>query len=67
MGTYVKKSIDVTYEDNSHGKSVTAVKTFEGKEIDQVLKDIETWRYDGGYIIKSSLDFDNFVHSPGEE
>ena len=64
---YVKKSIDVTYEDNSFGKTVTNVQTFEGKTIDQILKDIETWRYNNGYIIKSSLDFDNFVHSRGDE
>ncbi len=66
MGIYVKKSIDVTYEDNSHGKSVTAVKTFEGEYMDKILEDIEAWRYENGYIIRSSLDFENFVHSRGD-
>lgn len=67
MGLYVKRSIEVTYEDNSYGKQVIKTKIFEGKDVDDILKEIHKWRYDNGYIIKSSLDFDNFVASRGED
>jgi hypothetical protein len=64
---YVKKTIEVTYEDNSRGKKVTKTKSFSGKDQFEVLKDIEKWRYDNGYIIRSSLDPVNFTSSMGED
>ncbi len=67
MGTYVKKSIEVTYEDNSRGKKITKTKSFSGKDQYEILKEIEKWRYDNGYIIRSSLDFNNFTASRGED
>ena len=67
MGTYVKRSIEVTYEDNSKGKKVTKTKIFEGKDVPDILKEIEKWRYDNGYIIRSSLDWNNFTASRGED
>jgi RNA-splicing ligase RtcB len=64
---YVKKTIEVTYEDNSYGKQVTKTKSFSGKDQEEVLKEIAKWRYDNGYIIRSSLDPVNFTFSMGED
>ena len=64
---YVKKTIEVTYEDNSRGKKVTKTKSFSGKDQFEVLKDIEKWRYDNCYIIRSSLDPVNFTFSTSED
>ena len=65
--TYVKKSITVRYEDNTRGKKDIKTKVFSGKDQLEILKDIEKWRYDNGYIIRSSLDYDNFVFGQGED
>jgi len=62
---YVKWSIEVTYEDNSYGKKETKTKVFDGKDKEDILKEIEQWRYDNGYIIRSELTFDNFTSSAG--
>ena len=67
MGHYVKWSIDVTYEDNSYGKKVISTKTFSGKNHDGILKEIAQWRYNNGYIIRSSLDYENFTSSRGDD
>ena len=48
-------------------KKVTKTKSFSGKDQFEVLKDIEKWRYDNGYIIRSSLDPVNFTFSMGED
>jgi len=67
MAHYVKWSIEVTYEDNSYGQKTTKTKVFEGKDQTIILKDIEQWRYDNGYIIRSDLSLSNFTSSPGVE
>jgi hypothetical protein len=64
---YVKKTIEVTYEDNSYGKQVTKTKSFSGKTQEEVLAEIAKWRYDNGYIIRSSLDPVNFTFSKAED
>ena len=66
---YIKKSITVEYEDNSYGQKLQKTKTFSGKEQSEVLKDIEQWRYEGGYIIKNKeqLTPDNFTFSHCED
>lgn len=66
---YVKKSITVEYEDNSYGKKEQKTKTFSGKDQNAVLKDIEEWRYNGGYVIKnkSHLVPDNFTFEHSED
>ena len=36
-------------------------------KLTDILKEIEKWRYDNGYIIRSSLDWNNFTASRGED
>lgn len=64
---YVKKSIIVNYEDNTRGKKDIKTKVFSGKDQFEILKDIEKWRYDNGYIIRSSLEPANFTFSMSED
>tara|TARA_B100000214_G_C23949662_1_gene619808 strand:- start:454 stop:666 length:213 start_codon:yes stop_codon:yes gene_type:complete len=64
---HIKKSITVQYEDNSYGRTEQKTKVFSTDENDDkalVLKQIEDWRYEGGYIIKNpeQMNEDNFVY-----
>ena len=52
----IKKSITVQYEDNSYGKTELKSKVFTGTNLPEILKDVETFRYNGGYIIKNKDD-----------
>ena len=66
---YIKKSITVQYEDNSYGKKEQKTKTFSGVEQHAVLKEIEEWRRDGGYVIKNQSDLtaENFTFEHAED
>lgn len=66
---YIKKSITVEYEDNSYGQKQQKTKTFSGVDQNAVLKDIEEWRYNGGYVItnKSHLVPENFTFEHAED
>ena len=70
---HIKKSITVEYEDNSYGRTEQKTKVFStDKETDDkqiVLKEIEEWRKDGGYVIKnqSQMNEDNFVYEHVED
>ena len=69
---HIKKSITVEYEDNSYGKTEQKTKVFSTDSNDDkqlVLKEIEEWRRDGGYVIKnqSQMNEDNFVYEHVEE
>ena len=69
---HIKKSITVQYEDNSYGRTEQKTKVFSTDEKDDkqlVLKQIEDWRYEGGYIIKNPLQMneDNFVYEHVED
>ena len=45
-----------------------AIQVFKPKyRTEEVLKEIAKWRYDNGYIIRSSLDWNNFTASRGED
>lgn len=59
MPGYIKYSIDVSYTDNSYGKSEDKVKTFttsaEKPHIEDMFKEIYQWRYDNGYVLKTEL------------
>tara|TARA_B100001287_G_C22461929_1_gene425442 strand:+ start:321 stop:536 length:216 start_codon:yes stop_codon:yes gene_type:complete len=69
---HIKKSITVEYEDNSYGKTEQKTKVFSTDSNDDmqlVLKEIEDWRRDGGYIIKNQdqMNEDNFVYEHVED
>ena len=69
---HIKKSITVQYEDNSYGKTEQKTKVFSTNSNDDmqlVLKEIEDWRRDGGYIIKNQdqMNEDNFVYEHVED
>ncbi len=66
---YIKKSITVEYEDNSYGQKQQKTQTFSGVNQQDVLKDIEDWRHDGGYVItnKSHLVSENFTFEHAED
>lgn len=64
---HIKYTINVTYQDNSYGKQVIKTQPFSGRDIPEVLNKIEKWRYDNGYVIKSSLDNANFVSEKAED
>ena len=69
---HIKKSITVEYEDNSYGKTEQTTKVFSTDSNDDmqlVLKEIEDWRRDGGYIIKNQdqMNEDNFVYEHVED
>tara|TARA_Y100000816_G_C25959781_1_gene500837 strand:- start:121 stop:336 length:216 start_codon:yes stop_codon:yes gene_type:complete len=69
---HIKKSITVQYEDNSYGKTEQKTKVFSTDSNDDmqlVLKEIEDWRRDGGYIIKNQdqMNEDNFVYEHVED
>ena len=64
---HIKKSITVQYDDNSYGRTEQKTKVFSTDENDDkalVLKQIEDWRYEGGYIIKNpeQMNEDGFVY-----
>ena len=68
---FIKKSIEVTYIDNSFGKSETKTKTFSTDNETltnphDVMKHIEEWRYDNGYQITSEVNMDNFTFTHQE-
>ena len=69
---HIKKSITVEYEDNSYGKTEQKTKVFSTDSNDDkqlVLKEIEEWRRDGGYVIKNQnqMNEDNFVFEHVED
>ena len=69
---HIKKSITVEYEDNSYGKTEQKTKVFSTDSNDDkqlVLKEIEEWRREGGYIIKNQnqMNEDNFVYEHVED
>lgn len=69
---HIKKSITVEYEDNSYGKTEQKTKVFSTDSNDDmqlVLKEIEDWRRDGGYLIKNQdqMNEDNFVYEHVED
>ena len=69
---HIKKSITVEYEDNSFGKTEQKTKVFSTDSNDDkqlVLKEIEEWRRDNGYIIKNQdkMNEDNFVYEHVED
>tara|TARA_B100001057_G_C22116748_1_gene669189 strand:- start:237 stop:452 length:216 start_codon:yes stop_codon:yes gene_type:complete len=69
---HIKKSITVEYEDNSYGKTEQKTKVFSTDSNDDkqlVLKEIEEWRRDGGYVIKNQnqMNEDNFVYEHVED
>lgn len=69
---HIKKSITVEYEDNSYGKIEQKTKVFSTDSNDDmqlVLKEIEDWRRDGGYLIKNQdqMNEDNFVYEHVED
>tara|TARA_A100001015_G_C14438148_1_gene499396 strand:- start:136 stop:348 length:213 start_codon:yes stop_codon:yes gene_type:complete len=64
--SFIKKSIEVTYIDNSYGKSETKTKSFSTDDETlvtphDVMKHIEEWRFDNGYQITSEINLDNFT------
>ena len=68
---FIKKSIEVTYIDNSFGKSETKSKTFSTDNETlvnphDVMKHIEEWRHDNGYQITSEVNMDNFTFTHQE-
>jgi len=68
---FIKKSIEVTYIDNSFGKSETKSKTFSTDDetlvtAHDVMKHIEEWRFDNGYQITSEINLDNFTFAHQE-
>tara|TARA_B100000035_G_scaffold255499_1_gene225171 strand:- start:1819 stop:2034 length:216 start_codon:yes stop_codon:yes gene_type:complete len=70
--SYINRSITVEYEDNSYGKTEQKTIVFStgpDKDKGQILKEIEDWRRDGGYIIKNrdQMNEDNFVYEHVEE
>tara|TARA_E500000178_G_C16732353_1_gene622151 strand:- start:398 stop:613 length:216 start_codon:yes stop_codon:yes gene_type:complete len=69
---HIKKSITVEYEDNSYGKTEQKTKVFSTDSNDDkqlVLKEIEEWRRDGGYVIKNQnqMNEDGFVYEHVED
>tara|TARA_B100000902_G_scaffold260359_1_gene246611 strand:- start:1842 stop:2057 length:216 start_codon:yes stop_codon:yes gene_type:complete len=69
---HIKKSITVEYEDNSYGKTEQKTKVFSTDENDDkqlVLKEIEEWRRDNGFIIKNQdkMNEDNFDYEHVED
>lgn len=52
----IKKTLELQYEDNSYGKTEQKTKTFTGDDLSDLLSQIETFRYNGGYIIKNKDD-----------
>tara|TARA_Y100000389_G_scaffold197822_1_gene233164 strand:- start:2304 stop:2519 length:216 start_codon:yes stop_codon:yes gene_type:complete len=69
---HIKKSITVEYEDNSYGKTEQKSRVFETDSNDDkqlVLKEIEEWRRDGGYVIKNpeQVNLDGFVYEHVED
>ena len=70
--SYINRSITVQYEDNSYGKTEQKTIVFTtgpDKDKGQVLKEIEDWRYNGGYIIRNpeQINEDGFTYEHVEE
>ena len=64
MADYIVYSIDVEYEDHAYGRVETRTETFTGGPGEvptDMYKEIEQWRYDNGYVLKTELIPSNFT------